>query len=460
MLRPTLRARIVLWNAVIVGLILTLLAVVSYERVRSNVYKSIDDTLRSRSERLYGLREGNVPARSDDALINRGSAHVMQVQTRPRLLRPDGTSATQYGSDEAWDLASFKQALNSGEPNFAEADAPEGRVRVYSRPIEDAQGKVQFVAQHVYLLNEAEAALEGVKASFTAIAPLALIAIVLGAIILAARVANPIAQMAVVANSISAQDLDKRLDAGGADEVSTLARAFNSLLDRLHEAFEHQKRVIESQRHFIADASNELRAPLESIKGSAESGLAGATDPQASLEQIRKAAGETDMLVGQMLSLARADARLGDYKTKVEMFPLLLEVYERWEPVFGERLALEAPRRLPEVLGDERQIKEVLDNLLQNCLRYAPSASVRITAEEAGEQVIVAVEDNGPGIAAMDLERVFDRFYRGSSERHIPGAGLGLAICKEITEAHGGRITAASEDGSGATICFSLPKST
>ncbi|MEZ0324932.1 MAG: HAMP domain-containing protein, partial [Fimbriimonas sp.] len=391
MLRPTLRARIVLWNAFIVGLILTLLALVSYERVRGNVYKSIDETLVARSEQLYGLREDKGAAQTEESLIQRGSATVMQVQTRPRLLRLDGGSATQYQNDELWDRHALNQVLKSARPMFSESDAPEGRVRVYSRPIKDATGNVRFVSQHIYLLNEADAALAGVRDSFLAVAPLALLAIVLGAVVLAARVATPLAKMASVANSLSAQDLNRRLYAESQDEVGALAKAFNNLLDRLHDAFEKQGRVIESQRNFIADASHELRAPLESIKASAESGLSRPAEAHTSLEQIRKATGDTDELVSQMLSLARADARMGDYKTTVDVFEILLEAYERWEPIFGERLTLEASRKLPAVMGDERQIKEVIENLLQNCLRYAPHASVRIAAEEAGDEVLVAV---------------------------------------------------------------------
>ncbi len=460
MLRLSLRARIVLWNAVIVILILTLLAAVSYARVRSNVYRSIDDTLRSRSERLYGLREEKGLAQTDAVLAKNGRATAMQVQMRPKLLRLDGSSATQYQHDRAWDPGAFLEVVSSGHPVFSEAESSEGSVRVYSRAIRDSDRKVQLVAQHIYLLNESDAALEGVKDSFLAIAPLALITIILGAIVLAARVAAPIGNMASVANSISAEHLSQRLDAEGSDEVATLAKAFNSLLDRLHQAFEKQGRVIESQRNFIADASNELRAPLESIKSSAELGISDPRQAQSSLERIHKASEETDLLVGQMLALAKADARIGNYKTPVDVFNLLLEVYERWEPFMGERLTLEASRRLPTVLGDERQIKEVLDNLLQNCLRYAPSASIRVAAEEAGDNVLIAVIDDGPGIAGKDLERVFDRFYRGSSERHIKGVGLGLSICKEITEAHGGKITASSDGSTGTTVCFSLPRAT
>ncbi|HSI74019.1 MAG TPA: HAMP domain-containing sensor histidine kinase [Fimbriimonas sp.] len=457
MLRPTLRARLVLWNTIFVGLILALLAVVSYRRVQSSVYDSIEQTLISRSNMLYGLRTANGNAlRGDEALLSGASVEILPYLTRPRLLNRDGLSASQL-TDKPWDRAGFVGALTNKKPMFTEAEAPEGPIRVYSRPIFDSKGDVKYVLQHVYLLNEAEAAVDGVKQSFITIAPLALLIIIGGAILIAGRTARPIAKMASDADSISASELDARLQERGTRELATLARAFNSLLDRLQEAFDRQKRVIDSQRNFIADASNELRAPLEAIKASAERALNNGGDPRAALEQVSKATAETDELVSQMLAMARAESRMGDYRAAQELFPILLDVYERWEPVMGERLELQASRRLPSVMGDERQLKEALDNLLQNCARYAPDASVVVSAEELDGCVLIQVKDNGPGISQADLDRVFDRFYRGQTERHIQGAGLGLSIAKEIIEAHGGTIAADSTNGKGTTIAIRLP---
>jgi signal transduction histidine kinase len=456
MSRLTLRTRIVLWNTTTVGLLLIFLAVVAYLRVEASVYSAIDRTLTSRSATLFGLRDPMGPLHSDAQLLRLKTAEAVQMVTRPRLLRANGASATQYVTDRPWDDAAFRQAIRGRRSVFSDGESEEGPVRVYTRPIVGKGGKVGFVLQHVYLLNQAEAAVNAVKTTFFAVAPLALLAVVLAAIILAQRAAGPIAQMAEDADALSVNSLDTRLNVRGSDEVATLGHAFNRVLDRLQAAFEQQKRVIDSQRNFVADASNELRAPLESIKMSADQALE-SPNPTPLLENIRRSAGETDELVNQMLAMARAESRLGDYQHHQEIFPLLLDAYERWEPVFGERLMLRASRRLPAVLGDERQLKEVLDNLLQNCARYAPEAAIRLGAEESDGRVKIEVEDDGRGVSPDDLGRIFDRFYRGKTERHVQGAGLGLSICREIIEAHGGTITLNNQPGGGALVTIILP---
>jgi signal transduction histidine kinase len=123
-------------------------------------------------------------------------------------------------------------------------------------------------------------------------------------------------------------------------------------------------------------------------------------------------------------------------------------------------LSAEFPPDFPPVMGDEERLRQVLGNLLSNALKYSPGGKVVVRGRVEPQQVVVSVSDEGPGIAAPDLPRVFDRFYRADSEatKRAKGAGLGLYLAKAVVEAHGGRIWAKSTPGKGTTFSFSLPR--
>ena len=123
-------------------------------------------------------------------------------------------------------------------------------------------------------------------------------------------------------------------------------------------------------------------------------------------------------------------------------------------------LSAEFPPGFPPVMGDEERLRQVLSNLLSNALKYSPGGKVVVRGRVEPQQVVVSVSDEGPGIAAADLPRVFDRFYRADSDltKRAKGAGLGLYLAKAVVEAHGGRIWAESPPGKGTTFSFSLPR--
>ena len=124
------------------------------------------------------------------------------------------------------------------------------------------------------------------------------------------------------------------------------------------------------------------------------------------------------------------------------------------------RFTTDVPAGLPAVEADPRRIRQLVDNLLTNAVKYSPEGTkVRIACLATDGAVQVSVKDQGRGIKQEDLEKIFDRFYRGEADAShtIGGAGLGLAICKTIVESHEGRIWAESEPGNGSTFCFALP---
>ena len=122
-------------------------------------------------------------------------------------------------------------------------------------------------------------------------------------------------------------------------------------------------------------------------------------------------------------------------------------------------ILVDFPVKFPVILADENRIGQVLSNLISNALKYAPDGEIRIQGQVRPEQVIITVSDQGPGIDPADIPYIFDRFYRSDKAvRKTKGAGLGLYLAKAIIEAHGGRIWVDSQPGSGARVCFSLPR--
>jgi DNA-binding response OmpR family regulator/signal transduction histidine kinase len=218
---------------------------------------------------------------------------------------------------------------------------------------------------------------------------------------------------------------------------------------------------------FLGTVSHELRAPLTSIKGSAATlmrtpSALDAAETQQFLRIIDKQADHILDLIGELLDAARIDAGVLSVSPESSDMAVLLD---RVVGVFqsgGARsnLQIDLPPDLPRALADRRRVEQVLTNLLTNAARHSPeSSAIRVSAALEGVHVAISVADDGVGVSAERLPYLFRRFFRSESdEQEGVGAGLGLAVCKGIVEAHGGRIRAESDGpGRGATFTFTLP---
>jgi signal transduction histidine kinase len=222
------------------------------------------------------------------------------------------------------------------------------------------------------------------------------------------------------------------------------------------------------QRRFVADASHEMRTPLAAIRASAEGALIGpdTTSPddlRRVLGVVAASADRLTRLTNDLLLLARTDELPTSRLQAVDLSVLVAETVESFAVAHPEvrrpRLALAEDLR---VLADPDEIGRVVANLLDNAMRYGGQASagtVRISTRSVEREAIVEVTDSGPGIAAADLERVFEPFHRVRSDAEAPdGNGLGLAIGRGLAHRNGGRLTVASQAGAGATFRLSLPR--
>jgi signal transduction histidine kinase len=278
--------------------------------------------------------------------------------------------------------------------------------------------------------------------------------------VLSGRALRPVGAIARTAREIQATDLSRRIQLSGPrDELRDLADTIDSMLDRLDEAFQ-------SQRQLIDDASHELRSPLAIIRTNLDASL---TPAEATPEERERAVAVVDRattrmsrLVEDLLATARRDAH-GLSDADVELTTIAREAGEEsFITDRGLRLRYHLPGEL-HLIGDADGLRRAVGNLLSNAVRLAPgSSTVTVATGRTGSWLWLAVADEGPGIAPEDLPRVFDRFWRGKPESGAERSrqrrtGLGLAIVRQIVESHGGHVAAFSELGQGSTFVLWLP---
>jgi two-component system OmpR family sensor kinase len=299
-----------------------------------------------------------------------------------------------------------------------------------------------------------EEAQHDVEKTFLLFGGIALAAALLAGYLVSSRAAAPLRRFAATATEIDAGDLSPRIvaDPSSAAELRTLADSFNLMLDRLEDAFARQ-------RGFVSDASHELRSPVTAIRGQIEV-LAREPEPDAaSVKRVEAVTltelGRVERLVEQILALARLDEGVGPIRHEVGAAAFLREAIGA-APGSATATAIATGR----IDLDPDMVARVIRNLVENARRHAgPEGTVTVSSIAVGGSLRVDVDDDGPGIAPDERERIFGRFHRSDAARarSSGGAGLGLAIARSIVEAHGGRIRAEESPLGGARVSFELP---
>jgi signal transduction histidine kinase len=259
------------------------------------------------------------------------------------------------------------------------------------------------------------------------------------------------------AESIGTDRLEERVvEPRTRDEVAYLARTLNTMLDRI-------QRGVEEQRRLVADASHELRTPLAAMRSEIDVSLRTEDHPPAARAILLSAREEVDRLsrtVDDLLVLAAVDEGLALAAEPLELGALAEAVIGRLRGVAEQaRVTVVHAREPAIVLADEQRLEQALRNVIENAIKFSPTGgTVTVRTRREGAIARVEVEDEGPGIAPADRERVFERFFRAdpSRTRTTGGSGLGLAITRELVGAHGGAVCAA--DGArGARLVVELP---
>jgi signal transduction histidine kinase len=281
------------------------------------------------------------------------------------------------------------------------------------------------------------------------------------ALLLNRSVAGPLRRVADAAEAISHGEVTTRSPVAGPSEVRALGRSFNRMADQV-EATQR------SQRDFVANVSHELKTPLTSIQGFSQAILDGTADEPAAVGRaasvIREEAERMRRMVNDLLVLARFDAgQVKAVREPVRVDRMLRACVEKLAPQakrVGVTVEIDTSGKHV-VCGDADQLGQVFTNVLDNALTHTPAGGrVTVAAHAVAEAraVNVTVTDTGAGIPPEELPRIFERFYRADkARRRAGGAGLGLAIAKEIVAAHGGTITAESLVGLGSRFVVQLP---
>ncbi len=228
----------------------------------------------------------------------------------------------------------------------------------------------------------------------------------------------------------------------------------------------HFRTADEVKATFISIVSHELRTPVALIKGYAstlrrDDAKWDKRTMNESLAVIEEEADRLSKMVDDLLDASRLQAGgLKLNQSDVSLPALAARVVERFAPQSPKHtLSANFPLNFPIIIGDETRLEQVLSNLVSNSLKYAPEGKIEISGSLRPDQIVVCVSDEGKGIEAKDLPYIFNRFYRSTSAvKRTKGAGLGLYLARAIIEAHGGQIWADANVGSGARICFSLPR--
>ena len=460
----TLRWRLTLWYAGSFALALIVLGGLIYALVRQQLLRHHDHVLEQAASRVEEILSEQPDS---EHLTARQRAELEQIGRLILFHEAGGSGRVFYRSPAAADVP-IPSPAESPAPTGAHAGVFETRsgLRIYSRPYESRAGRRGFI-RVAERLGDVTAPLRSLSVAILLMAPVAVGASAGAGYWLARRALKPVDAITRLAREIEATSLSRRLPAsGGADEIARLVETFNQMIARLEASFEGMKR-------FTADASHELRAPLARMRGAVDVVLSRPRDSDAYCAALAAIGEDVDRLrsiTEDLLVLARADAgRIDLERAPVRLDVVVVEAVESLLPAAqecGVSLRVDSDGPLV-VLGDERWLRQLLMDLLDNALRFAPlgaaersPASVVVGVRGSDGVAVLSVEDTGPGLPAEALEHVFERFYRGDTARashRQEGAGLGLAIGAWIAQAHRGSISAENADGGGTRFLVKLP---
>jgi heavy metal sensor kinase len=472
----SVRARLALWHAGTLGVLLIAFAAVAYAYTARSTLRRTDEYLRASAgafaDALRDERE-EVPSNAaasretvKDIRFGTLQVSVLDGALRPVAASPSPTFAPGDGRGPPMDPAALAAELRHSRrraPTFFTLDDEEGGFRVFVAPLVLA-GEPMVLAMGQPLHDRQEALEEARTVLFVSI-PIVLLLAWAGGYLLARRSLAPVVAMSERAARLGAANLDEALPVGNErDELGRLALVFNGLLGRLGQA-------IEQQRQFMADASHELRTPVSILRGEADIALQ--ADDRAPAE-YREALGvigdearRLSRIVDDLFLLARADAgqqplRSGELYLD-ELAGECVRAVRSLAVQRGVGLSCHAQGELP-YRGDEPLLHRLMLNLLDNALKYSRTGGrVRLDLARRDGGYVMRVSDAGPPIEGETAERIFERFYRVDRARPreadgaTGGAGLGLPIARWVAEAHGGSLRLARSTAEGNVFEVFLP---
>lgn len=452
-MRRSLRAKLVLWNGLFFivalsafGLILLLAGVrEAQRRLDGDLARRVNEFSHRPDRRFQPPGEGRpFDPRPNDF---RG----------PRTFDMEG-HPTGPGQ-QPWDQKALQLSLK-GESVYSTVNGNDGnKIRVLSKPVRRPDGSTEII-QFGQEADTLELARQGQIWALLVAFPFVILSSAALATLLSRLVVRPIENLTEAAQEVAQNPKVKKLiPVESRDEIGQLAESFNQMTERLQDANASLEASLEQQQRFTSDAAHELRSPLTSISLAAENGLhedATAEDKERSLTIIRRSAQSMSKLTDVLLSLSRLDRVAQGLPTQpVSLHEIVGEL--RDAAPFDDRVVFRSEGVATTVQANPDAVKQILTNLIENAIAYAPEGDITITTSGCR----LAVTDRGPGIPPEHLPHLFDRFYRvdPSRTRSAGGHGLGLAICRTLAEAQAAEISVVSTLGQGTTFFVDFSES-
>ncbi|MEU5756327.1 HAMP domain-containing sensor histidine kinase [Streptomyces sp. NPDC047829] len=473
--RPrTLRTRLVVASVALIAVVCAVIGSVTTVALRSHLYEQLDGQVHEVAMRVSGFKPPGDPEPGGDGrqridldeFVTRGPQPRGTIVAEVR----DGTVVdAAYGreDDDSTDFSGMT-AVSLTEAERAELAAVERDGRTHTVGIGGlGDHRVQYKDGYYAAVPTSEVTntlntLILVEASVTAAG---LVAASLAGTVIVGVATRPLRRVAATATRVSEMplhagevNLDERVPDAECDphtEVGRVGAALNRMLDHVHGALHARQESETRVRQFVADASHELRTPLASIRGYAELTRRGreqvGPDTRHALGRIESEAGRMTLLVEDLLLLARLDAGRPLRFERTDLVPLVVDtVSDARAAGLDHDWRLDLPEEPALVSADAARLQQVLVNLLGNARTHTlPGTTVTARVRRGGAWLCVDVEDDGQGIPAALLPRVFERFARGDSARSraTGSTGLGLAIVQAVASAHGGAVTVGSVPG-------------
>jgi two-component system sensor histidine kinase MprB len=442
----SLRGRLTLVAAGVVAVVVALACATTYFVMRHELQGQVDSSLRSTAKTVQGNfghigpedYGGNLVEVVDlgGQITSSSGGLGLSVEHDPRVLAVAGSNDPHSGFYR--DITAKRTAV--GKPT------EHVRLREYVAPLGFPNFGAVLVVKN---LQPTENALERLRLILVLVSLGGIAAAAVGGALVSNATLAPVRRLTAAAERIAATgEPSERVPEAGSDELAALGASFNTMLASLEES-------LETQRRFVADASHELRTPLTSLQTNIDvlrGDLALLPEQRRRLlDDLHRESQEMRALIGGLLELARGGAQVE--KAEFQFDELVEDTVERARARFPA-VAWEADRVEPTVVDGYRdRMERAVWNLLENAGKWSGEGGSVEVSLTAGE---LRVRDHGPGFAEEDRPHVFERFYRSAAARAMPGAGLGLAIVREVAEAHGGTVEADNARDGGALVRLSL----
>jgi heavy metal sensor kinase len=463
----SLRFQLVAWYAGLLTGCFVLIGAATYVVLQSSLVGALRETQLRRARQIGQLLL--------DEIRGSGEARVgeeIQARYAPdlngrfvRIAHSDGSLlyVSSAPKDQTFDPRELPPPSWSSRTEAARQVSSGGREMLLTARAVQTPGGVRYLIETGAPMDDVQAHLHRWLMFLLVVLPVVTALTVGGGSLLVKRALLPVDKIAASAERISSHNLSERLPvARTGDELERLSIALNHMIQRLDEAFQYS-------RQFMADASHELRTPLTVLRGELESVIQEATLAPEWRERLGSALEEVERLASIVEGLF-AISRLDAGEAAAEWVKLDLA---RLTAATADQMSLLAEDKNIQVTcvaaepvwveGDQARLKQVVVNLLDNAIKYTlQDGAIALTVSASNSRAVLEVEDNGIGIPAEALPRVFDRFFRvdKARSRELGGAGLGLSIVKSICTAHHGRVEAGSLPGQGSRFRVELPLAT